>query len=323
MPVTSRDVAKRAGVSQSTVSLVLSGKAAGRVGAETCRAVEAAARELGYRPNAAARTLRTGRARSMALVVPDVTNPFFGLLLRGAQRAAQQHGYTVVLVDLARDPSARESSVQALLSAAVDGYLTFDIDPTEIVPGWSEPTVAIEAWSGAPVRVRLDVEGGVEAAARHLTELGHERIGRLRSRHDASTFRARGRRLAEVLGPDVPSEPAEHDLDDARDAGRRLLERDVTAVICDDDVLAGGLYVAAREAGVRIPDDLSVVGFDDLDIARVVDPPMTTVAVHAEAFGAAGVERLLAVLAGEDGPAETIVPVQLVVRGSTAPPPAR
>src|SRR3954453_5209714 len=97
--VTSVDVARRAGVSQSTVSLVLSGKGRGRISARTEEAVRAAAAELGYRPNLAARTLRTGVARTVGLVVPDITNPFFGRMMRGAQRAAQQAGYTVVLVD--------------------------------------------------------------------------------------------------------------------------------------------------------------------------------------------------------------------------------
>jgi DNA-binding LacI/PurR family transcriptional regulator len=317
--VTSRDVAKRAGVSQSTVSLVLSGKAAGRVGHGTIEAVRRAARELGYRPNVAARALRTGRARALGLAVPDVTNPFFGLLLRGAQRAAGRHGYTVALVDTPNDADARRRSVGALQEAAVDGYLTFEVDPQALLPGWSEPTVAIEAWEGEAPRVRLDVESGFEQAIRHLTGLGHQRIGRLRSRHDVATFLARDRVVQRLLGA-VPTARAEHDLDDARRAARGLLEQDVTAVLCDDDILAGGVYLAAREAGIAIPADVSVVGFDDLDLARLVDPPMTTVHVDAEAFGAAAVERLIAEMEGRDGPPETVIPVALRVRGSTAPP---
>jgi DNA-binding LacI/PurR family transcriptional regulator len=225
-----------------------------------------------------------------------------------------------VLVDHANDAEERVESVQALQSAAVDGYLAFELDPGSVFAGWREPTVAIEAWDGEHPIVRLDVEGGVEAAARHLRDLGHERIGRLRSRHDVATFGARDRRLSELLG-EIPTERAEHDLDDARAAGLRLLARGVTAVLCDDDVLAGGFYLAAREAGVRIPQDVSVVGFDDLDLARVVEPPLTTVAVDPEAFGAVAVERLLTEMRGEAGPAVVVTPVELVVRGSTGPPP--
>jgi DNA-binding LacI/PurR family transcriptional regulator len=320
MAVTSRDVAQRAGVSQSTVSLVLSGKAAGRVGAPTVALVEQAAAELGYRPNVAARALRTGRTRALGLVVPDVTNPFFGLLLRGAQRAAGDRGYTVALVDTARSAAARASQVHALQAAAVDGYLTFGLDPKAIDPGWAEPTVAIEAWDGDVPRVRLDVEAGVEAAARHVLDLGHTRIGHLRSKHgEQATFRARAETIERVV-PDVVAVPAEHELEDARRAARALLGQGVTAVVCDDDILAGGVYLAARDLGRRIPDDVSVVGFDDLEIARVVDPPMTTVAARGEELGAAAVERLLTEMDGDGGPDEVVVPVELVVRGSTARP---
>jgi DNA-binding LacI/PurR family transcriptional regulator len=127
--VTSVDVARRAGVSQSTVSLVMSGKARGRVSAATEAAVRRAARDIGYRPNAAARALRTGAARSVALIVPDVTNPFFGHVMRGAQAAAWTAGYTVALVDTANDPAWELSSYEALRGGPVDGFLVFGIDP--------------------------------------------------------------------------------------------------------------------------------------------------------------------------------------------------
>jgi LacI family transcriptional regulator, repressor for deo operon, udp, cdd, tsx, nupC, and nupG len=321
MAVTSRDVAERAGVSQSTVSLVLCGKAAGRVGARTIEAVEVAARELGYRPNVAARTLRTGRTGTLGLVVPDVTNPVFGLLLRGAQRVASEQGYTVALVDLGNRPDARSASVRALQAAAVDGFLMFEVDPDSVRPGWDEPTVAIEAWEGEHPKVRIDVEAGVTALARHLQELGHERIGRLRSLHPAATFAARDAVLAEVVG-EMPTELADHVIADACAAGLRLLERDVTAVLCDDDVIAGGFYLAARTAGLRIPHDISVVGFDDVDIASILDPPLTTVAIDSERLGEIAAERLLAEMRGEGGPDEIVTPIELIVRGSTAPPAA-
>src|SRR3982751_5892166 len=113
--VTSVDVARKAGVSQSTVSLVLSGKAAGRISARTEEAVKAAAKELGYRPNVAGPALSTGVARTVALVVPDITNPFFGRVLRGAQRAAQSAGFTVVLVDIGNNRAWETTSLKALL----------------------------------------------------------------------------------------------------------------------------------------------------------------------------------------------------------------
>ena len=315
--VTSVDVARRAGVSQSTVSLVLSGKARGRISARTEEAVRAAATELGYRPNVAARALRTGVARSVALVVPDITNPFFGRVLRGAQRAAQGAGYTVVLVDIGNDRAWEAASLQALLAGPADGLLLFEAD---LPPGATEHAIQIEMCPrGLPV-VRLDVEAGVDAAMDHLLGLGHQKIGHLASSFDAPTFDLRRDRIRERLGRTPPTVQTAFTFDDAERAARTLLEEDVTALFCDDDILAGGVYLAARGLGIEIPRDLSVVGFDDLDFARVLAPPLTTVAADAEALGAAAFEALKRDLAGDRPPDEQVLPVALRIRESTAPP---
>jgi DNA-binding LacI/PurR family transcriptional regulator len=322
--VTSVDVARRAGVSQSTVSLVLSGKAAGRISAATVGAVEQAAADLGYRPNAAARTLRTGRTATVGLVVPDVTNPFFGRLLRGAQDEARRHGLTVALVDAANDPARGRSGIDALRTAAVDGYLTFEVDRNDF-GALGSPTVAIEAWGADVPSVRLDAEAGVQATLEHLLDLGHRRIGHLASAWNTDTFVERERRAAEVLaaaGLDpaaLPRVATTFDLEHAREAGHALLHAEPTAVHCADDVLAAGFVLATRERGLRVPEDVSVAGFDDLDIARVLE--LTTVRADGEGLGAAAVAALVALLAGEEPPWETVLPVELVVRGSTGPPP--
>ncbi|MBE2320875.1 LacI family DNA-binding transcriptional regulator [Solirubrobacter sp. CPCC 204708] len=316
--VTSVDVARRAGVSQSTVSLVLSGKARGRISARTEEAVRAAAAELGYRPNVAARALRTGVARSVALVVPDITNPFFGRVLRGAQRAAQEAGYTVVLVDIGNNRAWEAASVQALLAGPADGLLLFESD---LPPGTSEHAIQIEMMPGRglPV-VRLDVEAGVDFAVDHLLALGHTRIGHVSSNFDAPTFDLRAARMAERLGGPPPTVKAPFTFEGAKQAALDMLDEGVTAVFCDDDILAGGVYLAARDRGVRIPEDLSVIGFDDLDFARVLAPPLTTVAVDAEGLGAIAFEALARDLAGDRPPDEQVMPVALKVRESTAPP---
>lgn len=296
---------------------MLSGKARGRISARTEEAVRAAAAELGYRPNVAARALRTGVARTVALVVPDITNPFFGRVLRGAQRAAQAAGFTVVLVDIGNDRAWEQTSLQALLAGPVDGLLLFEVD---LPPGTSEHAIQIEMCPrGLPV-VRLDVESGVDAALDHLLGLGHERIGHLASSFDAPTFDLRRDRMRERLGATPPTVYTPFTFDAAARAARELLEHDLTAVFCDDDILAGGMYLAARERGVEIPRDLSVVGFDDLDFARVLAPPLTTVAADAEALGAAAFEALKRDLAGDPPPEEQVLPVELRIRESTAPP---
>jgi DNA-binding LacI/PurR family transcriptional regulator len=319
--VTSVDVARRCGVSQSTVSLVFSGKSAGRISARTEAAVRAAATELGYRPNAAARALKTGAARTVALVVPDVTNPFFGGLLRGAQTAAREAGFAVALIDTANDRDWGAASAEALQAGPADGLMLFEVDPPPRSAG-SEPIVVIESESRGHPSVRLDAERGTEAAIRHLLELGHTRIGHVASVFDRPTFRLRRRAVDRLVDGAVPRIGADFTLDSASAAAQQLLREhpELTALFCDDDVLAGGAYLAARARGVSIPGDLSVVGFDDLDFARVLEPPLTTVATDPEALGAAALEALMSDLAGRPVPAEQLLPVHLEVRGSTAPP---
>jgi LacI family transcriptional regulator, repressor for deo operon, udp, cdd, tsx, nupC, and nupG len=305
---------------------VLSGKSAGRISARTEEAVRRVAEDLGYRPNAAARALRTGAARSVGLVVPDVTHPFFGKTMRGAQEAAWSAGYSVALVDVPLDRPL-EAPLEALRAGPVDGFLYFSVEPPERRPG-GEVMVVIEAEPEGVPWVSLDTAGGTDAALSHLIELGHRRIAQLGSRVQYPTFQIRKARWAEAL-ESVGVAATEDlwagsgfDFDDAAAAAGRLLdlESPPTAIICDDDILAGGVYLAARERGVRIPEDLSVVGFDDLDFAKVLDPPLTTIGADAEGLGAVAFRLLADLIAGEPGNPGQVLPVELIVRESTAPP---
>jgi DNA-binding LacI/PurR family transcriptional regulator len=316
--VTSVDVARRAGVSQSTVSLVLSGKSVGRISARTEAAVRRAADELGYRPNVAARALRTGTARTVGLVVTDVTHPFFGPVLRGAQVAAWRAGYAVALVDVANDPDREMASFEALRAGPVDGFLFFTVDPPETS---GEHVVALEVSPPGMASVRFDTERGTELAIRHLLDLGHTRIGHLGSELDAETFRLRRETVVGLVG-ETPYARAPFRFEAAVGPALELLDRPdrPTAIYCDDDLLAGGVYLAARERGVRIPDDVSVVGFDDLPFAQVFEPPLTTIRIDPQALGGEAFEVLAALMAGEPAPPGRILPVELIVRGSTGRP---
>lgn len=322
--MTSVDVARRAGVSQSTVSLVLSGKGAGRISARTEAAVRAAAEALDYRPNVAARALRTGSARTVGLVVPDVTHPFFGRVLRGAQAAAWREGYAVVLADAANDRDWELASLAALRALTVDGYLFFEVDqpPGEPLRGVAIDPVSVERARQTMPVVRLDADTGTRAALGHLLDLGHRRIGHVASEVEADTFRRRMEIFGELVGDTELRVITAINVGAACEAAIPLLERSdrPTAIFADDDVVAAGVYAAARTLGLAIPGELSVVGFDDLDIARVLDPPLTTVAADAEALGAAAFEALHELLAGGTPAPERVMPVELVVRGSTAPP---
>ncbi|WP_328916960.1 MULTISPECIES: LacI family DNA-binding transcriptional regulator [unclassified Streptomyces] len=330
---TSRDVARVVGVSQATVSLVLGGKWRGRVSEKTARAVRAAADELGYRPNLAARSLRLGRTRTALLVVPALTNEYFARVYTGAARVAAEHGFGVVLypspegIGPARDPfgSAR---------AAIDGVIASSMaaDALAGIGDGGLPLVMLDsgpAAPGGPPTVNLAVADGIRQMTRHLLALGHRRIAHLASDVDTWTFRVRAEtvaaELADVPGARLRTERCALDVGAGREAAARVLadaapDRRPTALLCDGDILAAGACKAARGLGLRVPYDVSVSGFDDLSLATALDPELTTVRLPAEDVGARGMSALLAALDGRTPPPVEL-PVDLVVRSSTAPPP--
>ncbi|WP_031013982.1 LacI family DNA-binding transcriptional regulator [Streptomyces sp. NRRL F-5727] len=326
---TSRDVARTAGVSQATVSLVLGGKWRGRVSERTADTVRAAARELGYRPNLAARNLRLGHTRTALLVVPALTNEFFAHVYTGAAAVAADHGFGVVLypspdgLGPARDPFA---SAQA----ALDGVLASSMatDALDAFRGSDLPLVMLDsdpAGPGAAAHVNLDVAAGMRLVTAHLLALGHRRFLHLASAAPSWTFDVRAAALGEALrGAEVRTVRSPLTVAAARETAEAALAAPgprPTAVVCDDDILAAGVCKAARRLGLRVPEDLSVTGFDDMALATAVEPELTTVRLPAEEFGRRGMEALLAVLAGEPARAD-VLPVELVPRGSTGPAPA-
>lgn len=340
---TSRDVARAAGVSQATVSLVLGGKSRGRVSERTAEAVRAAALALGYRPNLAARNLRLGRTRTALLVVPALTNEYFARVYTGAARVAAEHDFGVVLypspdgIGPARDPfgSAR---------ASLDGVIASSMaaDALDAIGGGDLPLVMLDSdpgaagaaggggagGAGATVTVNFDIADGMRQVAHCLLGLGHRRFTHIASAVDTWTFHVRAATLADTLAGagDVVlhTERSAHSVEDARLAAEHALTRPgprPTALVCDDDILAAGACKAARRLGLRVPADVSVTGFDDLALATAVEPELTTVRLPADEIGGRGMAALLAVLDGRPADGSDL-PVELVVRGSTAPPPA-
>ncbi|MFJ4835479.1 LacI family DNA-binding transcriptional regulator [Streptomyces sp. NPDC088747] len=329
---TSRDVAQAAGVSQAAVSLVLGDKWRGRVSEATAGRVREAAQELGYRPNLAARNLRLGRTRTVLLVVPALTTEFFAGVYTGAARVAAEHGFGVVLypspegIGPARDPfgSAR---------AALDGVIASSMaaDALTAIRGDQLPLVMLDSdpeGSLGAATVNLDIRDGVRQVAEHLLALGHRHFLHLAADIPSWTFEVRAQelatRLSEIPGTHLRTARAPISMEGALEAAETALAAPgprPTALVCDDDKLAAGAYKAARRLGLRIPDDLSVTGLDDLALARAIDPELTTVRLDAELFGEQGMQALLAVLEGRTPPQDDI-PVTLVVRGSTAPPAA-
>jgi DNA-binding LacI/PurR family transcriptional regulator len=331
---TSRDVAQAAGVSQAAVSLVLGDKWHGRVSAATAERVRRAAKELDYRPNLAARHLRLGRTRTVLLVVPALTTEFFAGVYTGAARLAAEHGFGVVLypspegVGPARDPFA---SAQAALDGVIASSMAADAlsairgDQLPLVMLDSDPAGSLGA-ATVNATVNLDIADGVRQVAEHLLGLGHRRFLHLAADVPSWTFRVRARelhaRVGALAGTEVRTARAPISIDGARAAVEAALAGPgprPTALVCDDDKLAAGAYKALRRLGLRVPDDVSVTGVDDLALATAIDPELTTVRLDAELFGERGMRALLAVLEGRT-PEGGDIPVELVVRGSTAPP---
>ncbi|WP_227869957.1 LacI family DNA-binding transcriptional regulator [Streptomyces otsuchiensis] len=329
---TSRDVAERAGVSQATVSLVLRDRWNGRVSPARAEAVRAAARELGYRPNLAARNLRLGQRRTALLVVPALTTEFFARVHSGAARMAAEHDIGVVLypspagVGPAPDPFASAS-------ATLDGVIASSMaaDALAALRDGGVPLVMLDSEPGrepAVATVNPDIADGMRQVTGHLLELGHRTFGHIAASVDTWTFHARARVLREELAAAgtarlVAAEAAALSVREGMLAAERALRADPrpTALVCDDDVLAAGACKAARRMGLRVPEDVSVTGIDDLVLAGAVEPELTTVRLPAEEMGAAGLGSLLTVLRGERA-GNTLLPVELLTRGSTAPPPA-
>ncbi|MEV6588516.1 LacI family DNA-binding transcriptional regulator [Streptomyces acidicola] len=327
---TSRDVAQAAGVSQAAVSLVLGDKWRGRVSQTTAERVRQAARELGYRPNLAARNLRLGRTRTVLLVVPALTTEFFGGVYTGAARVAAQHGFGVVLypspagIGPARDPFA---SAQA----ALDGVIASSIaaDALTDIRGDQLPLVMLDSdpqGSLGAATVNLDIADGVRQITDHLLNLGHRHFLHLAADIASWTFEVRAHelatRLSDVPGTHLRTARAPISIEDSVTAAEAALSAPgprPTALVCDDDKLAAGAYKAARRLGLRIPEDVSVTGLDDLALAQALDPELTTVRLDAELFGERGMQALLAVLEGRT-PDGGDIPVELMIRGSTAPP---
>ena len=275
---TSYDVAARAGVSQAAASLVMSGKGGGRVSPALQDRVMEAAAALNYRPHAAARQLREGTARAVGLFVPTVDNPFFGGVLRGAQEVAQAERYMVMLLAPGAGHHWQMQATELLADRAVDGLLLFGTEPPSLREiRRAGHVVLVENEHPHIPSVVIDNIGGTEAAINHLTQRGHTRIGHLAANVDTHPFRTRAAALHAaldrlgILASDRHQVVADLDLHSAQSASHKLLEtpgHPLTAVFCDDDILAAGLLRAASDRRLRIPTDLAAVSFTGTVLSR-------------------------------------------------------
>lgn len=328
---TIRDVARRAGVAPITVSRVINNS--GYVSDGTRARVEKAIADLKYVPNALAQGLRFNKTNVIALVLSDVTNPFWTTVARGTEDAANEANYSVVLCNTDEDVAKQDRYVQLLLRRQVDGFLLVPAsnttDTVRFIQNQRVPLVILDRQLvGAVVdTVRGDSEGGAYDLTRHLIELGHRRIAILSGPETASTSTQRvagyRRALREArLKADprlVSYGPFYQDSGYERTVGLLALTRPPTAIFAGNNFIAIGMMKALYEAGVRIPDDISVVGFDDLPAGLLVQPFLTVAAQPAYEMGYRATTLLLQRI-GDAGaaPCQTIVlPTELVIRQSS------
>ncbi|MFI1988564.1 LacI family DNA-binding transcriptional regulator [Actinoplanes sp. NPDC020271] len=324
MAVTIRDVAKASGVHISTVSRTFS--APHLVNPETRTRVLATAEELGYRPNRAARALITGRTHNIGLIVADIANPFFPPMIKAAETYARRRDYHVFVADTDEDPVVETDLVRAL-AKQVDGILLcsprMSDDQIEQVRREVPLVVVNRLIDGLPAVV-MDVGTGARSAVRHLVDLGHRHLLYLSGPRGSWTnreirkaagaaARAGGAEFT-VLGPHVPVSQA------GAEATEAVLATGATAVLAYNDLMAIGLLQALQDRGVAVPEQISVVGFDDIATSALVRPTLTTVANPTAAAGRAAVDMLLQ--QGDDGATgQVTLRTDLVIRNSTGPGP--
>ena len=329
---TIRDVADRAGVHPGTASRALNPAHPGRIAEPTASRVRTAARELGYTPDPTARSLRTRRSGIVGVVVPDLTNPVLPPIVRGIEETLWREGLACLVADTDNDVEREAVAVRELQARRCEGLViasaTRDSATVRALAGGDIPAVLVmRDVDGAGLAfVAGDDAAGVEAAARHLVGLGHERIAYLAGPPELSTTATRLAAVRRTLTG--TAEPVVVFCDAYAIAAGRRVARDllaahpgVTAILAGNDMVAIGVYEALAETGLRCPADVSVAGHNDMPLVDKLAPPLTTVAIPRAEIGVAAARRLLAGLRGEDEPARrTLLPTRLVVRGSTAPP---
>jgi len=327
------DVARLAGVHPSTVSRALH-RADLPLSAETRRRVLAAVERLEYQPSAIARGLRLRRTRTLGMLVPDITNPFFPPIIRGAEEAARERGYELVLCNTDDESEREKASLRVLRERQADGLLiaTSRMADATLASVRRErfPFVLVNRGSRVAEDPVVEVNNARAASeiVAHLVDLGHTRIAHIAGPLCTTTGaeRAAGYRdalRAHGLPVDAAliAESAAYSEDAGHDAAKLLLEQAPTAIFAANDLLALGALRAARETSVRVPIDLSLVGINDIPMVGLLDPPLTTARVPQREMGAIAARMLIGLLEREPvAQRHVLLDTELIIRGSTAAP---
>jgi LacI family transcriptional regulator len=329
---TLKHVAHAAGVSVATVSRHLNGSL--RLPADTVERIDKAIHELNYRPNPHARSLSLGRSETIGLILPDIGNPFFAQLAASIEAAADAHGLGLVLFATLNRSDRELAYIERLWRSRVDGllFVTNHGDDGALATAINQVEGIVlldEDVGGAAVpKVFCDNEHGGFLAARHLTEAGHRRIAFIGGPREVLSASERAAGFRRAVAADGQGDPTDeiygtYTAEHGRNAMRALLVRPdrPTAIFASSDEIATGCLEVMREAGLRVPDDFSLVTFDDVSPLHLFDPPLTAIRQPVGRMGQRGVEIVVARTEGRapDAAIERL-PVELVVRSSVTPP---
>ena len=334
-PATLRDVAAAARVHPATASRALNPGTRLLVSEETARRVTEAAERLGYRPNPVARSLRTRRSHTIGVIIPDLNNPLFPPIVRGLEDRLAEHGYVALIGNTDADAKRERLVFDQMRARHVDGFVL-------ATATLHSPILAEAAAADLPVvlmnrtaqgypfsSVAVDNEQGVRAAVTHLVSLGHTRIGHIAGPQEISTgaSRLRGFRdgmRAHGLAADESQivYASGYVIEEGLRCGRELLEAndDLTAIVAANDMLAVGCYGVLDDLGLRCPEDVSVIGFNDMPFVDRLRPPLSTVRFPHYQLGTEAAKLLLERIESGDGPVKILyLAPELVARGSTVP----
>jgi DNA-binding LacI/PurR family transcriptional regulator len=327
-----KEVAARAHLSTATVSRTINNSGLVRPG--TAEKVQRAIRELGYYPNTQARALVSGRSRMFGLIISDIVNPFFPELVKSFEFAAIHHGYEVIVANTDYDSERMSGCVRRMIERKVDGVavMTSELD-RHLLDELSHrrlPIVFLDVGKLKPLisNINVDYSRGIGEAVQHIVSLGHQRVGFISGPLTLKSARTRRSAFLKCIAACGIGErqrsvvEGNHKIDGGESAMMRLLSlpNPPTAVLTSNDLTAIGALRAVARAGLHVPNDISVVGFDDIELSRFTQPPLTTIRLSRDELGRKAFDALYETVAGQQRPGQEIkVSTRLVVRESTAP----
>jgi DNA-binding LacI/PurR family transcriptional regulator len=333
MSIKLEDIAKETGFSISTVSRVLSNSSY-RVSEPIREKVLRVAATMGYEPNIAARSLRTDRTNTIGIIVDDLLSPFTPPIVRGIQDYLHEHGFLSLIVNSDWDPDQEQAAIKTLLSRPVDGIIFVEYShqtTSEALERSHKPRVFVHRLFGSPIRnsVVPDDYYGASLATEHLIKLGHQRIGYINGPENWHTCRARLRGYQDTLAShDLPFEaalvqPGDWEMESGYAAAKTLLSQNErpTAIFAANDAMAIGAIYAIQDAGLSVPEDMAIVGYDNRNFAKTVRPRITTVSMPVIEMGGVAAELLLKQIAeGRKEEEEIKVKGQLIIRETCGAP---